>query len=176
MKLTTLSPAPGITTSDVYGQSFSLVSLKGSKVLLSFMRFAGCPVCNLRVHELLKQSEAFAKQNIRVVLIYESSKENMLTYLGDEKYPITFLTDPQNLFYRAYGVEKSWFKFFSSFFKGALDKVIKGQKLFIKKPSNDGSISRMGADFLIDENGKINIAHYAEFMGDDLSIQKILNK
>jgi peroxiredoxin Q/BCP len=174
MKLTTPSAAPGITTTDVYGQPFSLASLKGSKVLLSFMRFAGCPVCNLRVHELLKQSEAFANQGIKVVLIYESSKENMLTYLQAHKYPITFLTDPENTFYKAYGLEKSWSKFFSSFFKGALSKIMQGQKLFVKKPNNDGSINRMGADFLIDENGKISLAHYAAFMGDDLPIQRIL--
>jgi len=176
MKLRILSSAPGISTTDVYGQSFSLSSLKGSKVLLSFMRFAGCPVCNLRVHELLKQSEAFAKKNIKVVLVYESSRENMLAYLQEDKFPITFLTDPENTFYKAYGVEKSWSKFLSSFFNGALAKVIKGQKLFVKKPSNDGSVNRMGADFLLDENGKISIAHYANFMGDDLPIQTILGK
>jgi peroxiredoxin Q/BCP len=176
MKLNSLSPAPAISTTDVYGQPFSLSSLKGSKVLLSFMRFAGCPVCNLRVHQLLKQSEAFAQQNIKVVLVYESSKENMLTYLQEEKYPITFLADPESKFYKAYGVEKSWSKFFASFFKGALAKVIEGQKLFVKKPSNDGSIDRMGAEFLLDESGKILVAHYAQFMGDDLPIQKILNK
>ncbi len=176
MKLTPQSFAPAISTTDVYGQSFSLSNLKGSKVLLSFMRFAGCPVCNLRVHELLKQSEVFAKQNIKVVLVYESSKENMLTYLREEKYPITFLTDPENKLYDSYGVEKSWSKFFSSFFNGALGKVMKGQKLFVKKPSNDASLNRMGAEFLLDENGKIMISHYAAFMGDDLPIQKILSK
>lgn len=176
MKLTTHTPAPNIQTTDVYGQPFSLASLKGSKVLLSFMRFAGCPVCNFRVHELLKQSEAFAKQNIKLVLIYESSRENMLTYLHDEKYPMTFIADPENKFYKAYGLEKSWSKFFSSFFKGVLSKVIQGQKLFVKKPKDDGSINRMGADFLLDSTGNIQIAHYASFMGDDLPVQKILNQ
>ena len=176
MKLTTKSTAPGIVTTDVYGHSFSLTDLKGSKVLLSFMRFTGCPVCNLRVHQLLKESNAFAEKNIKVVLIYESSKANMLEYLQNEKYPFTFITDLENKFYKAYGVEKSWSKFLSSFFKGALDKVMKGQKLFTKKISNDGSINRIGADFLIDETGKIIIAHYAEYMGDDLPINEIFAK
>ena len=176
MKLTEQSIAPGIETTDVYGQSFSLNDLKGSKVLLSFMRFAGCPVCNLRVHELLKEQKALEQQHIKVVLVYESSKESMLEYLQQEKYPVTFISDPENKFYKAYGVEKSFFKFFSSFFRGAMGKVIKGDKLFKNKPGIDGDIRRIGADFLIDEKGKIEIAHYSRFMGDDLPLEQVLRK
>ncbi len=176
MKLTTKSSAPSIVTTDVYGHFFSLNDLKGSKVLVSFMRFAGCPVCNLRVHQLIKERNAFATQNVKVVLIYESSKANLLAYLQSEKSPFTFIADPESKFYKAYGVEKSWSKFLSSFFKGTLDKVMKGQKLFTSKISNDGSLNRIGADFLIDETGKISIAHYGEYMGDDLPIDKILVK
>jgi len=175
MKITAQSTAPTLSTTDVYGQPFSLTSLKGSKVLLCFMRFAGCPVCNLRVHQLLKEKDAFTERNIKVVLIYESSKENMLEYLEGEKYPFTFIADPENKFYKSYGLEKSWSKFFASFFKGALGKVMKGQKLFTKKITNDGAIHRMEANFLMDETGKIVQAHYAKFLGDDLPIHEILS-
>ncbi|MDB5272944.1 MAG: alkyl hydroperoxide reductase/Thiol specific antioxidant/Mal allergen [Chitinophagaceae bacterium] len=176
MRLTEKSPAPSIETTDVYGNSFSLTSLKGSKVLLSFMRFAGCPVCNLRVHGLLKESKTLEQQNTKVVLVYESSKETMLEYLQQEKYPVTFIADPENKLYKAYGVEKSLFGLLSSFFRGAMGKIIKGEKLFAKKLAMDGSVLRMGADFIIDENGKIVTTHYSRFMGDDLPLNQILRK
>ncbi len=174
MRLQTNTPAPAFETTDVFDAPFSLEAAKGSKVLLAFMRFAGCPVCNLRVHELRKNADRFKKQNIKVVLVYESSKETMREYLKDEAFPFTFIADPQNKLYDLYSVEKSLGKLLSSLFKGMMAKVQAGQKLYKKKPTDDGKVTRMNAEFLIDAGGKIVKAHYAEFLGDDLPISAIL--
>ncbi|MBC7446495.1 MAG: hypothetical protein H7330_00370, partial [Hymenobacteraceae bacterium] len=42
MRLTDKQPAPAFTTSDVLGQPVSREGLRGKRVLLSFMRDAGC--------------------------------------------------------------------------------------------------------------------------------------
>src|SRR5882757_8319069 len=99
MKLQQNTSAPLFETTDVYGKPFSLAAQKGSKTLLTFMRFAGCPVCNLRVHELLKNADLLQKKNIKVVLVYESSKETMLEYLQTENLPFIFLADKENKLY-----------------------------------------------------------------------------
>jgi thioredoxin-dependent peroxiredoxin len=174
MKLHKQQLAPTFQTIDVFGNPVSLAQFKGKKIYLAFMRFAGCPVCNLRVHTLLKQGNAFKEKNIEVVLIYESSIENMLVYLNDETYPFTFVADPQNSLYNAFGVETSFGKLLKSLFKGMLDKVKKGEKLFKKKPVLDGKVTRMEAEFLIDKNGKLLIAHYGSFLGDNVAIDEIL--
>ena len=44
-----------ITLPSINGSNFSLSSLKGKKVLLTFYRFARCPMCNLRINEILKR-------------------------------------------------------------------------------------------------------------------------
>lgn len=175
MKLQAQQTAPDFNTTDVFNNSISLHSFKGKKVYLLFMRFAGCPVCNLHVHSLLKHADAFKEKNIEVVLVYESSISTMRTYLDDTAYPFTFVADPQNALYDRYGIEKSWGKFLASLFKGLIAKVGAGEKLFKKKPKADGKLNRMEAEFLIDESGKIVIAHYASFLGDNVSIEKILN-
>lgn len=167
--------APNFITQDIFNNTVSLKTYKGKKVYLAFMRFAGCPVCNLRVHSLLKQADAFKEKNIEIVLVYESSVDSMRMYLEDSQYPFTFVADPTNILYDSYGVEKSWWKFLSSMFKGLIGKVNAGEKLFNKKPKPDGKMNRMEAEFLIDEQGKISIAYYASFLGDNLSIEKILN-
>ncbi|WP_018344616.1 peroxiredoxin-like family protein [Cytophaga aurantiaca] len=175
MALQLQQTAPDFNITDVFNKNISLHSYKGKKVYLLFMRFAGCPVCNLRVHSLLKQANAFKEKNIEVVLVYESSIENMRTYLDDTAYPYTFVADPQNILYDRYGVEKSWWKFLSSMFKGLIAKALAGEKLFKNKPKADGKVNRMEAEFLIDEGGKIILAHYASFLGDNIPIEKILN-
>jgi thioredoxin-dependent peroxiredoxin len=174
MALQATQIAPDFTIQDVYDHTISLRNYKGKKVYLVFMRFAGCPVCNLRVHTLLKHANAFKEKNIEVVLIYESSVENLRIYLNDEAYPFTFVADPQSTLYIKYEVEKSFAKLLMSLFKGMLDKVKKGEKLFKKKPELDGKVTRMEAEFLIDSKGKLIIAHYGSFLGDNVSIEKIL--
>lgn len=174
MRLQTNTIAPAFETTDVFDIPFSLSNNKGQKVFLVFMRFAGCPVCHLHVHELLKNADRFKKKNIKVVLVYESSKSTMLDYLQDEKFPFTFIADPENKLYKLYAIETSLGKLLSSLFKGMLAKVMAGKKLFKKKITDDGKVTRMEAEFLIDETGKISIAHYAEFLGDKVQVNDFL--
>ena len=49
--------APGFTINDVNGKTINLADYKGKKVLLTFYRNVGCPICNLRFHEIQEQSE-----------------------------------------------------------------------------------------------------------------------
>lgn len=43
-----------------------------------------------------------------------------------------------------------------------------------KKIKRDGTISRIPADFIIDENGVITITYYGTNIGDHLALNKIL--
>ena len=149
MRLHTNTIAPAFETTDVFDAPFSLTdSKKGKKVFLVFMRFAGCPVCNLHVNKLLKNADRFKKKNIHVVIVYESSKTIMREFLEGEKYPFTFIADPENKLYKLYSVETSLGKLLGSLFKGMMAKVVAGKKLYKKKITDDGKVTRMEAEFL----------------------------
>ena len=174
MRLEKNQSAPEFIVRDVVGNNLSLKSLRGKKVYLEFMRFAGCPVCHLRVHSLLKQAEAFEKKNIKVLLIYESSPEVMREYLGEEQYPFSFIPDPENILYDLYSVETSWLKIMKGIFHGLMGKFFAGNKLYKKKIVMDGRQDRLEAEFVIDEQGKLSLAHYSKFLGDTLPVEEIL--
>ena len=63
-KLTDGMLAPSFSIKDVYGKTVSLDSLKGKKILISFHRYAGCPVCNVRFHNLEMEADYFKANNI----------------------------------------------------------------------------------------------------------------
>ncbi len=46
--------APEFAVADVFGVPVRLADYRGQRLLLSFYRYASCPLCNLRVHELLQ--------------------------------------------------------------------------------------------------------------------------
>jgi peroxiredoxin Q/BCP len=168
MRLQINQPAPALRTTDVQGNLIDLGTLRGKQIYLSFERNAGCPVCNLRTHELLKQSQYFNNRDVKVIMVYESSPEKMREYLGETIYPFHFVADPKNELYNRYGVERSMGKLMKSVFNGIIGKVMKGKKLFKKPVKQDGNMDRIHAEFLIDAVGRVRAAHYGKYVGDHL--------
>ncbi len=174
MRLKVNQPAPSFSTRDVFGNQTDLQKLRGSKIYLAFERNAGCPVCNLRTHDLLRHADFFKSREIIVLMIYESPEAKMKEYLGENNYPFHFVADPQNKLYNLYGVERSVFKVMNGLFNGLLNKVSKGNKLFAKPMKQDGHLDRISAEFVIDQHGKIIIAHYGKFVGDHLPLAVLM--
>jgi thioredoxin-dependent peroxiredoxin len=53
------------------------------------------------------------------------------------------------------------------------DKVKEGTKLFKKPMKQDGHVSRIPAEFILDEKGVVALAHYGRFIGDHLEIERL---
>lgn len=174
MKLTNQQSAPVFSTHDTYGITLDLQRMKGQKIYLAFERNAGCPVCNLRMHELLEQAEAFKSSGVKMIFVYESPDDTLKSYLGENNYPFHFVADPQNKLYNLYGVERSGLKVLTSLLNGIMAKVQKGKKLFRQPMRQDGHMDRIPAEFIIDGSGKVQVAHYGRFIGDHLPIDVLL--
>ena len=167
--------APDFTIVDVNGNEVKLSNFKGKKVFITLYRNVGCPVCNLRFHEIESINDSLTSKNVVILSVYESSVGNMKKYLEGESFKSIMIPNPDMSIYKSYGSEKSTSKFLKSLFQGAASKGSKGKKLFKSKIKQDGNSNRIGAEFLIDENGKIIISHYHKFVGDNLSTKFILD-
>ncbi|MFY8000411.1 MAG: redoxin domain-containing protein [Candidatus Kapaibacteriota bacterium] len=182
MKLTTNKLAPRFRTNDVFGTPFDLhaAARSGQKMLLSFFRSAGCPVCNTRVAQLMGNVPRWQERGLIVVAVYESSRENLLGYVQDaterRRFPFTIIADPERRFYETFGVESSFSKMMGGFMKGSVISMAKNGSSFegaFAKPKQDGSMTRIGADFLIDERGFVHTAHYGSHLGDHLPVEAV---
>ncbi|WP_158796464.1 redoxin domain-containing protein [Pedobacter sp. L105] len=165
--------APLFNIPDVDGKIVSLDRYKGQKVLLTFYRNVGCPICNLRFHELEKQSAFFRSKKLALISIYESTSENMRKFLEGESYYSVMIPNPDLSLYNRYQVEKSTGKFFKSMLHGIAGKVKAGKALFKEKIAIDGSFNRVGASFIIDEQGKVLLSYYGKYVGDELPLSEI---
>ena len=165
--------APNFTVRDVKGNLVSLADYRGKKVLLTFYRNVGCPICNLRFHELQNQAAHFQAKGLVVLAVYESSAELMKQYVGDEAFYATLVPNPDLSLYQLYEIEKSGGKMMKGMFHWAMGKMKKGKQLFKDKIKQDGTATRIGADFLIDESGNLVTAHYGKYLGDHLPLEAI---
>lgn len=173
MKIKPPQTAPAFTIKDVYGTTVNLANYKGKKVLLTFYRNVGCPICNLRFHELQEQAASFKSNGLIVLAVYESTAENIKQYMDGETFYATMIPNPDQSLYKLYDIERSGGKMLKGMFHGAMGKMKKGKALFKKKIELDGSANRISADFLIDENGNVQTAYYGKYIGDHLPIDKI---
>ena len=168
-----LESAPSFIITDVNGDTVNLTDYKGKKVLLTFYRSVGCPVCNLYFHELQEYADSFKLQNVIVMSVYESPASAIRQYVEGEDFYAVMIPDSTEKLYHLFGVQRSWWKMFKGRFQGVNKKIKKGRKLFSKKPKYDAHANRISADFLIDEHGKFVFAYYGKYFGDHISVEKV---
>ncbi len=142
--------------------------------MLTFNRYASCPLCNFRTHELLSVYDSLKKNGLIIISVYESKKELLTEYTTKEQVPFVMVADPEETLYKKFKVRKSGWRSFTGLFRDYRQKHSAGKKLFRSKYERDGSLSRIGADFLIDENGIIQTAYYGRFAGDHLPVEAIV--
>lgn len=157
---------------ELSGQPFELKSLQGKKVMVAFHRFATCPFCNLRIHQLVQNFDFFG-DNFTVIAIFDSPLEHLQKHAKDHHAPFTILADQNNTYYQAFSIERSVLKTMKGFFK-RLPSVL--YAMFIKGfwpfPIK-GNFFSLPLEILFDENGIIKHIHKAKDEGDHLPIETL---
>ncbi|MDF2680937.1 MAG: redoxin [Brevibacillus sp.] len=167
--------APDFTFSCGDGVTLRLSDLRGRKVLLAFFRNAACALCNLRVRQFIRRYSQWQQQGLEVVAVFESPDSAMTHYVGKQEAPFPLLPDPQAEIYDQYGVEVSEDKFQATIKDSNTQAFIaeaaaEGFALIHQEGAN---MHRIPAEFLIDENGIIQIVHYGSLVTDHLPIEVI---
>ena len=165
------SRAPAFDTVDSFGDPVSLAALRGRKVLLSFYRYAACPLCNMRVNAMIRRHAEWAAQGLEVLAVFQSSAEEIGRYVGRQDAPFPIIPDAPMTHYRRFGVETSWGGFFVASLK--FDMVAKALMRGYFPTSFSGPLNRVPADFLIDEAGRLVRCYYGADAGDHLPFAEI---
>lgn len=153
------------------GSYFDTDTLNGRPYMLSFFRFATCPFCNMRVHELVKRFDEFG-DNFTIVAIFDSPLENLVRHAEGHKAPFPILADANNKYYKEYAIERSLI----GTLKGMVLRMpvlIKGMLMGHIPLPIKGNLTTMPADFLIDNDGIIQTTYYGTDDGDHLPIEII---
>lgn len=156
----------------IEGDMFDSETLKGKRYMISFFRFASCPFCNLRVHDLVKRFDELGKE-FTIVAIFDSSLDNLQQHAQRHKSPFPILADENNDYYRQYGIKYSILGMLKGMFM-RFPSLMKAMFVHGYFPLRiKGRMTTMPADFLVDENGVIKTAYYGKDEGDHLSFDVI---
>ncbi|GHC46393.1 peroxiredoxin family protein [Neogemmobacter tilapiae] len=163
--------APAFETMDLFDQPVSVTALRGRKVLLSFYRYASCPLCNMRINAVIRRHAEWQGKGLEVIAVFQSPPREMRRYVGRQDAPFPMVPDARMAFYKSYGVETSWL----GFLRGGARLSVVGQAMakgFLPGRTN-GPVHRVPADFLLDETGRLAHCFYGKDAGDHLDLAVI---
>jgi len=171
MKLINGLKAPAFRLTDIHTQPFDSENLKGKRYLLTFYRFASCPFCNLRLHQVINEYKKYADE-FEVVAVFDAKLENLQKYAPRHQAPFPILADEDKSIHRLYQIEHSFLGVLKGMvfrFPSLMLAMLKGYIPWRIK----GEITAMPADFLIDENGIIQTAYYGKDEGDHIALHRV---
>ena len=132
---------------------------------------ASCPLCNLRISQMIQQSDKLKEKGLHIIAFFQSPKASMLEYVGKQDPPFPLIPEPKRVVYKKYGVEKSWFKYILG---GMSVKMLKALKKGYKVENMEGQKNLVPADFLL-SNLVIKRAYYGKSIADHLPLEEIFN-
>lgn len=176
MNLTKGQKAPNFKTNDIWGNEIDLSKSDNQTTLLTFFRYAECALCNLRVSEIMRNKEELTKKNIRLITIFESPVDSLKSNIADRhQFGFTIIADQERKLYDLYQVKPSWLKLMQTMTWKGIRSALKASKMgFALGGKVEGSFNQIPADFLINKNGIIEIAHYGDSVIDHIPLSEVL--
>jgi len=154
---------------DISGKQISLSDFKDKKLMLSFYRYASCPLCNLRVQQLIQIHDELKSKGLFLVAFFQSPKESIAKYVGKQDAPFSIISDPERKIYKLFGVEHSWLGYLRGGVSLSMFRALWNGFMIGKM---EGKKNLLPADFLID-NLKVKKAYYGKTISDHLPIDEI---
>ncbi|GAA4015463.1 hypothetical protein GCM10022631_29430 [Deinococcus rubellus] len=165
--------APDFCLPDFGGGEVRLSELRGKKTWLIFNRQSTCALCNPHHLQIIALSEKMRQQGVQIVSVWGSTVADLSLGIGKLRPPYPVLADPLDETYDRYGLNHS--------LRGFLDlrnlpTALSGLKMMgAAALKDDGELTRMPAEFLIGEDGRIETAHYNAYGADWLPMERLLD-
>ncbi|MDQ3064658.1 MAG: redoxin domain-containing protein [bacterium] len=163
MKLKVGDIPPNFIASDAFGKEVSLSDYESKAVLLVFLRYAGCPWCNLALHRLTMEYSLLKRAKCELVAFIESSPKNIQKNIYERhslKPEFHIIPEPNRKIYKQYGVDPS-IKSIPKMIKNIPYWVHAVKKHGFKQAELDGNLFLVPAFFLLGHDGRIKQLNYS---------------
>jgi len=160
-------PAPEASLLDAEGRRVQLSSFwKERRVVLVFLRYFGCPFCQMHVVKLREDQQLFREAEAEVVLVGQGSPEEGAGFCQRKHLPFPCLLDGDKSAYRAYGLRRRNLAVVVSpriavpFVRANLNSETRQRGL------EGGDFFQMPGTFVVDVGGVILLAHRNRTIAD----------
>jgi peroxiredoxin len=173
MRIVPQQPAVPFTVETAQGELVSLRQFSGRPLLLMFMRFASCAMCEVRLHDFAEHYPRLRERGLEAIAFFHSTAPRIRAHAGKFGYPFHLAADPEMLVYRGYGVETSWPRLLRSMARPEFYQAWVSAMRHGFLGGADWQMAKMPADFLIGPDGRVARVHYGRDIGDHLPVRDI---
>lgn len=173
MRIAPGHPAPRFSVTDIEGWHFDLEAYEGQCLMISFYRYAACPLCNLRIHRLIELYPELQARGLQMLAFFESPVWSIREHVGRQGAPFPIIPDPARQVYARYGVTTSWLKTLV----GSMRLPTVYEAVFRQgfRPGRmEGNKALVPADFLIGPDLEVREAYYGRDISDHIPVERIL--
>ena len=157
--------APNFTYESISGESVDFHRKAGRRrSVLFFLRYAGCPICRLKLREIYLDYEKFNSAGLDVYVVLQSVPASAKEALAGSDLPIVIICDPGGKIFRLYGVAAG--NIFQYIAPPVLIKAFRASRLGIRHGRKEGEEMQLPAVFILEEDGTIGYAYYGRNIGD----------
>jgi peroxiredoxin len=173
-KLSAGIEAPDFTVTDANGTEYHLAYFRGKKnVALVFLRYAGCPICQLSLQELKNAYAEFEAKDTQVMAFVQSPASRLLQSGDVNAFPFPIIPDPDEKIYKLYNVGSGGLGALLApdTLRRGIAATLKGHK----QGKMEGNTWQLPGDFIVDKQGILKLARVGKNMGDNLKPRDLLS-
>lgn len=166
---------PDFWARDVHGNEVDSQEFT-KNTLIVFLRYAGCPFCNLAIYRLSKEYKLLQKNGCEVIAFVQSNEANIETNIMQRQEmlpPFPIVSDQQQDIYKLFGVSPNTAKAAKYTTKHASHWLEATMKKGFTQANIDGSAFLVPAFFLVDKQGVIQLMSYDASFYEDESLTPI---
>jgi peroxiredoxin len=128
-----------------------------------FLRYHGCPVCQMEMARIKGQIDLFRQKNLAVFVVLQSKPETIASLSDPRDWPFTIICDPDGGLFKQYGVAASLIKYLHP---AGLLAAIKATLSGFSHGKFEGRETQLPAAFVVGANHLIQHAHYGKTIND----------
>jgi peroxiredoxin Q/BCP len=139
-------------------------TMQHQNTIFVFLRYHGCPVCQMEMANLKRDIKLFNQREARVFVFLQSSITTLAPLLKEEDWPFEIVCDPKGTIFQRYAVEPGGIiKYLHPAGMIAAVKAM-GRGFFHKK--FEGRETQLPAAFIVEANKTIKYAYYGRNISD----------
>ncbi len=166
--------APNFTFDTISKRSLDFYkTARRKKSVLFFLRYIGCPVCQLKIGEINRDYEEFRIAGLEVYVVLQSSPSSVKEGLAGSQVPFTIICDREEKIFALYGVAPG--NIFGYIAPAVIMKAMKASRGGFRHGKKEGKEMQLPAVFILNKDRKIDYAYYGKNIGDVPDNRVILN-
>lgn len=167
---------PNFIYDTAYNTNLSLSdTITGKKTALIFLRYYGCPLCQLDIHEYAMAYPRLQEADIQLLIVLQSTPQIMREMLGDPNaLPFSIICDPDQKLYQMLDIQPAP-NMDSMIGPNTMAKIDRTNAAGYQHGESEGIEEQLPASFVMDATGTLVAVKYAQYLDEILDTEQILS-